>query len=246
MSANVSDARPVSGGTPLLLQAWSLMNTSIGSKVVMAITGVGIWLWFLTHLAGNLMIYAGPEVMNGYAVKLHATPALLWVARVALLIAFPLHVWSAIRTSLQAKAARPVPYAFENKSPANLGSKTMLISGLLVAGFILYHLAHFTWHWFGAENVRTITVAGEQGIDVYRMMVLSFQKPLIALTYIAFQVILAQHLVHGLYSMFQHLGLWGRSWTPSLKRGALVLAYGVAAAFISIPLSVMFGLVKLS
>ncbi|MBX7116063.1 MAG: succinate dehydrogenase cytochrome b subunit [Myxococcaceae bacterium] len=221
------------------------MNTSIGAKVVMAVTGVGIWFWFLTHMAGNLMIYAGPEVMNSYAAKLHATPALLWVARIALLIAFPLHIGSAIRTNLHAKAARPVAYAYENRSQANPGSKTMLISGLLVATFILYHLAHFTWHWFGADNVRTITIDGLQGIDTYRMVVLGFQQPVIALIYIAAQILLAQHLVHGLYSMCQHVGLWGASWTPAVKRAAYVLAYGVAAGFISIPLSVMFGLVKL-
>ncbi len=244
MSSNASDARPVQDSTPLLMQTWQLMNTSIGAKVVMAVTGVGIWLWFLTHLLGNLTIYGGPEVMNGYAVKLHAQPALLWVARIALLIAFPLHIWSAIRTRMHAKAARPVPYAYENRTPANAGSKAMLISGLLMAFFILFHLAHFTWHWVSPEHVQTVTIDGVQGIDAYRMLVLAFQKPLMSIFYIAFQIVLAQHLVHGLYSMFQHVGLWGPSWTPAVKRAAYVLAYGVAAAFISIPLSVMFGLVK--
>lgn len=221
------------------------IKSSIGSKMLMAVTGLGIWVWFLTHLAGNLMIYGGPELVNGYAAKLHATPALLWIARLALFVLFPLHIGAAIRTSMHAKAARPQGYAYANNTPANLGSKTMLITGLMVAAFIAYHLAHFTWHWTNPDDIRTVQIDGITGIDVYRMVVLGFSRPLIAILYIVAQLLLAQHLVHGLYSMFQHLGLWGPSWTPAVKRGAYLLGYGVAAAFISIPLSVMFGLVKL-
>lgn len=207
---------------------------SVGSKVVMAATGIGLWVFIMGHLAGNLTLYGGREAFNGYAAALHANPALVWVVRSAMLIGFPLHVFTAIRTTMLNNAARPVPYAYANKAPTSLAGRSMALSGLVVLAFIGYHLAHFTWQLTGPMPA---------GHDPYAMVVMGFQQPLISLFYIVAQVLLAAHLSHGLYSMFQHLGLAGRSWTPWVKNAALVVGSGICLAFASLPIAVLLGIV---
>lgn len=213
---------------------------SVGSKVVMAVTGVGLWLFIMAHLAGNVTVYLGRDTFNHYAAALHQTPALLWFVRVCLLVGFPLHIVTALRTAAANRAARPVPYAHGNNSPATMAAKSMLLSGLVVVAFLLYHLAHFTWRMTGPMPAPL--PSGE--FDAYSMVVMGFQQPLIAIFYIVGQLLLAAHLSHGLYSMFQHLGLWGRKWTPWLKGAAQVVGYGLCVIFASIPFSVLLGFVK--
>lgn len=212
-----------------------LMFGSIGSKIVMSLTGMGLWLFIVAHLAGNLTVYAGAVTFNNYALKLHETPQLLWLVRGLLLIGFPLHIFFAIRTAMFNRAARPTGYAYANKSKANPGSKTMALSGLLVLAFLVYHLAHFTYR---------LTGGAEASQTPYQMLVAGFTQWPIALAYIIAQVLLATHLSHGLYSMFQHLGLWGRRWTPFAHLFALSVGYGLCLAFLSIPLSVALGVIK--
>ena len=212
-----------------------LMFGAVGSKIVMALTGLGLWLFIVAHLAGNLTVYAGPATFNKYAMALHEAPQLLWTERVLLLIGFPLHIFFAIRTAMLNRAARPEAYAYANKSRATMASKSMLLSGLVVLTFLAYHLAHFTYRVTGgATDLQT----------PYEMLVAGFQQPLIALFYIVGQVLLAAHLSHGLYSLFQHLGLWGRRWTPFIHGFAIFVGYGLCLAFLSIPLSVLFGVIK--
>jgi succinate dehydrogenase / fumarate reductase cytochrome b subunit len=209
--------------------------TSIGSKVIMAITGAGIWLFTVAHLAGNLSVYLGHDTFNSYAMILHEKPALLYFVRTMLIIGVPLHIITAARTTMLNRAARPTPYAYANNSPARIASKSMMLTGALVLVFFCYHLAHFTLHLTGPMPAQN---------DPYTMLVMGFQNPLIAIFYILAQVLLAAHLSHGLYSLSQHFGFWGTTWTPLVKNAALVIGYGFSAAFASIPLAVLFGFVK--
>lgn len=212
-----------------------LMFGSIGSKIVMALTGLGLWVFIVAHLAGNLTVYGGAPMFNQYAMKLHETPQLLWAVRVALFLGFPLHIFFAIRTATFNRAARPEAYVFANKARTTLAAKTMLLSGLVVLTFLGYHLAHFTFRVTGGATFDQTP---------YQMLVNGFANPVIAGFYIMGQVLLAAHLSHGLYSLFQHLGLWGKRFTPFAHRAALVIGYGLCLAFISIPLCVMLGLLK--
>ena len=139
------------------------------------------------------------------------------------------------------RAARPVAYAFEPRTPARAAAKTMMLSGLVVLAYFAYHIAHFTWHVTGPQPA---TLLPDGHYDAYTMLVLGFQQPLIAGLYIGAQVLLAAHISHGIYSLFQHLGFWGTRWTPFLKNAALVVGYGLCAGFASIPLSVLLGLIK--
>lgn len=225
---------------PLFGSLAKFFMSSVGSKVMMAATGLGLWVFIVAHLAGNLTAFLGRDVFNQYAMALKGNAPLLWGVRLALLAGVPLHFFFAVRSSRLNAAARPVAYAYENKTPARFAAKTMLISGLVVLSFLAYHLAHFTLHVVAVTEAR-----GPDGaFSPYDMLVQGFQNPLIAGFYVVAQLLLAQHLSHGIYSLFQHLGLWGRRWTPWLKNASLAVGYGLCAAFIAIPVSVLAGLIK--
>lgn len=228
-------------GESLVGSLVKFMKSSVGAKVVMAITGLGLWLFIIGHLAGNLLAYIGRDTFNAYATALKSNAPLLWGTRTALLIGIPLHVFTAIRTVQLNRAARPIGYAYANKTPARAAAKSMMLSGLVVLVYFAYHIAHFTLHVTGPQPAALLP---DGHYDAYSMLVMGFQQPLIALLYVVAQVLLAAHLSHGIYSIFQHLGFWGPKWTPFLKNAALVVGYGICAAFASIPLSVLLGIIK--
>ena len=112
----------------------------------------------------------------------------------------------------------------------------------LVLVYFAYHLAHFTWHLTGPQPT---ALNADGTFDAFSMLVKGFQQPLITLLYVVAQVLLAAHISHGIYSLFQHLGFWGAKWTPFLKNASLVVGYGLCAGFASIPLAVLLGFIKL-
>ncbi|MEW5737469.1 MAG: succinate dehydrogenase cytochrome b subunit [Myxococcota bacterium] len=239
--AEATELRRETTAEPLFGSLAKFAMSSVGSKMVMAVTGIGLWLFITAHLAGNLTVYLGRDTFNSYGAALHHNPPLLWGMRLALLIGFPLHILTALRTVALNRAARPVDYAFANRSPARAAAKGMMLSGAVVLAFFLYHLAHFTWRVTGPQPAALLP-SGDW--DAYSMLVMGFQQPVIAGFYLLGQVLLAAHLSHGLYSMFQHLGLWGRRWTPWLKNASLVVGYGLCLGFASIPLAVLAGILK--
>lgn len=228
-------------GDSLLGSLLKFAKSAQGAKVIMAITGLGLWVFTIGHLAGNLIAFIGRDEFNHYAETLKGNPILLWGARSALLIGFPLHIGAAIYAAAKDRAARPIAYAYANKSPTRTASKTMLISGLFVLAYFLFHLAHFTLHLVGPQPTSTLA---NGSYDAYTMLVLGFQQPLIALLYIVAMVLLAAHLSHGIYSLFQHLGLWGKRWTGFLHKASIAVGYGLAAAFAAIPAAVLLGIIK--
>jgi len=227
------------------------INTSVGSKVVMAISGLVMGGFIVGHMAGNLAVFGGKDAINAYAHFLHSQPALLWATRGALVLSVALHAFLAIRSHLIVNAnARPVPYAFKASAPrhwkkyiAGWSAKYSIWSGLLIFSYLVFHLLHFTL--CGAKPMTTLLVGGQmvETVDVYFMLTKAFSNPLLAGVYVLAVVLLASHLSHGIYSLCQHLGLWGKTWTPFLQSAAKALAYGICAAFASIPLAVLCGIV---
>lgn len=240
--ADAMELKRDTAGETLIGSLTKFLMSSVGSKVVMAITGLGLGVFIAGHLAGNLLAYVGRDAFNHYAATLKGNPLLLWGARSALIIGFPLHILTALRTVQLNRAARPVPYAHDPKSPSRMAAKSMMLSGALVLVYFAYHLAHFTWHLTGPQPT---ALNADGTFDAFSMLVKGFQQPLITLLYVVAQVLLAAHISHGIYSLFQHLGFWGAKWTPFLKNASLVVGYGLCAGFASIPLAVLLGFIKL-
>ena len=218
-------------------------RSSIGGKVTMAVTGLLLFGFVVAHLLGNLQLLKGPDAINAYAKMLHDLGPLLWVARIGLLAIFVLHVVTAIRLSRANKAARPVAYAKEATMQASMASRSMVLSGLSLLAFVVYHLLHFT---FGVTNPEHFAkkAAGAGGFDVHAMVTASFAEPTIAIAYAAFQVVLFLHLSHGLQSFAQTLGLHHGRYTPMIKKLSFLLALLIAGGNSLLALSVLTGIVK--
>jgi len=225
-----------------------LLHSSIGSKAAMAVTGLMLVGFLLGHLAGNMLIFKGPEAMNDYAEFLKNSTGLLWGARIGLLVVFGLHVGIGIRLQLASKNARPVAYAKKSHLRASFASRSMLLTGLLVLIYLLFHLAHFTLGYVSPEEFSLTEEVVRDGVtllrpDVYGMIVAGYQHDLIVILYLLGMVLLGLHLSHGIASFFQSLGLRHKRFTAIIETGAKILAWLLAAGFIMIPISLRTGLV---
>lgn len=220
------------------------MTSSIGAKVVMAVTGLGLVGFVVVHLLGNLLMYSGPAATNAYAAALHKLGLGLWALRAGLILAAGLHIWAGIRSTRLDQAARPVAYRAQKSRVASVASRYMALSGLLLLAYLVLHLAHFTFGWIDPAAKAFTDPIDPLRADVYRMTVVGFQHPLFTGIYVVAQLLLGLHLSHGISSMFQHLGLFGRRFSPALRIAGAAVAWTVALAFLSIPLAVLFGVVK--
>ena len=210
-------------------------DTTNGKKVVMAVTGFILFGFLLGHMAGNLQVFAGPEKLDEYAIHLRQLGPLLWLARIVILAAVVLHVISSIQLWLLQREARPIKYKVKKNEDSSYASRTMMLSGPIIAFFVIYHLLHFTW----------VALPGRyEHLKPYENIVYGFQQPAIALFYIGCMLLLSLHLYHGLWSMFQSLGVASPRYTPKLKLFAKVFTLLLAAGFIAVPVSVMLGVVR--
>ena len=220
----------------------SLWRSSVGGKVTMAVTGLLLYLFVIAHLLGNLQIFAGPDKLNGYALMLKNLGPMLWFARIGLAAIFVLHVVTGIRLARANRSARPVRYECEDTMKATWASRSMVLSGLSVLGFVVYHLLHFTLGVTNPEHFALRTADGHH--DVYAMVVKGFSNPAISGAYIAFQLMLFFHLSHGFQSLMQTLGIHHGRYTPLVKRLGWLLAAAVAGGNIFIPVAVLMGMVR--
>ena len=212
----------------------------IGKKAVMAITGVMLVGYVFAHLLGNLQIYSSdPEQINRYAAFLHnpSNAAALWAARTVLLAAVVLHIVAATQLWLQNRAARPVGYVKKADVPASYAARTMVWSGPIVAAFVVFHVLHLT---VGA--VVPLHELGPNMPDVRYNVITGFSNPWISGFYILAMILLCLHLYHGIWSMFQSVGISHPRYTPLLKNAAAVLSILVAVGNCSIPIAVLTGL----
>src|ERR1700733_1579395 len=210
-------------------------SSTTGKKAVMAVSGCILFLFVVGHLIGNLQIYEGPDALNRYAVLLRTEPPLLWAVRIVLLLMVLLHIWSSVQLAVRNISARPEGYIKRKATRSSYASRTMYWSGPIILAFVIYHLLDFT---FGKVNPHF-----EPG-NVYGNVVASFQVIPVAAFYIIAMLLLCLHLYHGLWSMFQSLGIAPPRWTPLLRRGAAVVAMLIAAGNISIPVAVLAGWVR--
>lgn len=213
----------------------ALWRSHAGKKALMAVSGLVMFAYVVAHLLGNLQVFAGREALDRYAALLHLSPQLLWTARVVLIAALLLHVGAAIQLQSARQAARPVGYHDWRPTSSTPASRSMVWSGVLVLGFVVYHLLDLT---VGVANPDF-----REG-QVYHNVLASFGRGLGVAIYVVSMVALGFHLWHGLWSMFQSLGLSSRSVAAAIQRAAVAAAVILTLGFAAIPLAVLVGIVR--
>jgi succinate dehydrogenase / fumarate reductase cytochrome b subunit len=217
------------------------IRTTVGKKVLVAITGI-LFIGFVTaHMIGNLKIFLGSEPINAYGEWLRdmGEPAfprsfLLWLLRIVLIIGLILHVGLTIHLARRSRAARQSRYVHPRVVDANYASRTMRWGGLVILLFLIFHLMDFTW------GVHPDFVRG----DVYHNVVNGFRRVPVTIVYLLAMVALGMHLYHGTWSTFQTLGINRKRWDAGIRALALGLALVIPIGYSLVPLAVMFRFVK--
>jgi succinate dehydrogenase / fumarate reductase cytochrome b subunit len=211
------------------------LRSTIGLKVVMAVTGIILFGFAIGHMLGNLQAYQGAAKFNAYAKFLKGTPALLWTVRSVMIVMVLLHMYAFARLAAIARRARPVGYARRSWRTASLASRTMMLTGPVILLFVIYHLLHFTT---GQAHPQF------DHHDPYRNFVVGFQQVPVSIAYIAAMLGLSLHLFHGAWSFFQSLGINNPSWNRGLRAFAVVATLVIVLVNISFPVAVMAGVIK--
>jgi succinate dehydrogenase / fumarate reductase cytochrome b subunit len=246
---------PLSGGRNAQLRAtpqdevnnqmsWfaDFYRSALGKKVVMAVTGIILFGWITAHMLGNMKMYLGQQHFNEYAewLRVMGSPALpnstlLWLSRISLLVCVIFHIVAATQLTLMNRKARPLGYQDRDYPAASYASRTMRWGGVIIILFVVYHLLHLT---FG--TVHPSYVEG----NPYHNVVTGFQVWWVSVFYIVAQVALGLHLYHGLWSMFQSLGLNNPRFNAWRRYFATAFAFIITLGNISFPLAVMAGIVR--
>ncbi len=214
-----------------------LFDSSIGTKLLIGATGLALFLYLLIHIAGNLVIFAGPAAYNKYAFTLESNP-LLPIIELLLLAVFVVHIYKAVRMYVANRGARPVKYVKKEyagpPSRKTLASSTMILSGLWLLAFLVIHVKAFREGW-GTEYPWP-----QGGRDLYRQEFAIFRSPALVGFYVLSMLMIGSHLWHGAASSLQSLGLDHPTWTPRLLKAGRVAAVLIAGGFIGIVLWVHF------
>ena len=230
--------------SPDLPSSWfgTFYRSAIGKKAVMAVTGVFLFGWILAHMLGNMKLYLGPEHLNEYAhwLRIMGGPALpessaLWIVRVLLIVAVWFHIQAATQLTLMNRRARPLAYTNRDYVTASYASRTMRWSGVIILLFVIYHLLHLTTGTLHQNFVKD---------DPYHNVVSGFQVWWVSAVYIIANLALGLHLYHGLWSMFNSLGLNHEKFNRWRRMFASAFALVITLGNISFPIAVLIGVVR--
>jgi succinate dehydrogenase / fumarate reductase cytochrome b subunit len=207
-----------------------LFSSSVGTKILIGVTGFALFLYLLIHIAGNLLVFFGPEVFNQYAYVMEERNPLLPVIEILLLLVFLVHVYKTVTMFLRNRGARPVRYQKKKyagpPSRKSLASATMIVSGVWLLAFLIVHVKAFRFS--------PVYPWGEGGRDLYRQEMENLSNPFVVGFYIVSMVIVGSHLWHGISSALQSLGVDHPKWTPRFLTAGKVFAATIAGAFIVI------------
>jgi succinate dehydrogenase / fumarate reductase cytochrome b subunit len=219
-----------------------ILKTSIGRKLLMAVSGLFMLGFVVGHLLGNLKMFAGPEEMNSYAEFLHQHPSLTWPVRLGLIAALVSHVVTGALLWGKNRAARPRGYARNRTRRASLASRLMLFSGLGLLGFIVYHLLHFTFLVVPGHGEHSLAYDSAGRHDVYSMVLAAFTSPALVVGYVLAMGALGLHLWHGAQSFLQTFGIHHSTYNGLLRGAAKTLIVLLVLGFCAVPLSIFCGL----
>jgi succinate dehydrogenase / fumarate reductase, cytochrome b subunit len=215
---------------------WLLWNSSVGKKVVMAVTGLIMLAYLITHVLANLLVFQGPANINAYSAFLHGTGGALWAARLVLLAALVLHVVAAVQLAGRRFEARPVEYAGGREPQVSTwASRTIRWGGVLILVFLIYHILHFT---IGTAHPDFV-----EG-DPFHNVATGFGNLFVVILYLLAMVAVGLHLYHGVWSSGRSLGMSPPSPNPLRRTVALILALAVWLGFTIIPIAVYAGVVR--
>jgi len=222
-----------------------LARSSIGTKFVMAGTGVILLGFVIMHMLGNLQIFLGEDALNHYAATLKTMPALIWGARTVLMLALLSHLGAALKLTKKNSDARPVSYAYEATIQATPASRSMLVSGIVVLLYVFaLHLPHFTLHLYDGGVFKTLhDHAGRHG--TYEMVVRGFSSWPMSAIYILAMIGLGLHLSHGISSVVQTLGISHPSYNCAIRAAGPVIATLIVVGYIVVPIAVLIGVLPL-
>jgi len=223
------------------------LRSTIGTKIVMAVSGLMLVGFVIAHMLGNLQIFLGADTLNSYAAIIQGNQALLWVARLGLIGAVGAHIWSAFKLTMLAKSARPVSYKKRSWFDERYAVRTMRVGGIILLAFIVYHLLHFTIGGApGAGELKGCAdVGGVFTCYAYENVVNGFKnRPLIGAFYIVAQVFLGLHLTHGVWSMTRTLGQGNPRFDGMARKAATAVGLIITIGNCSIPVAIMAGFVS--
>jgi succinate dehydrogenase / fumarate reductase cytochrome b subunit len=216
----------------------------VGRKIVMAVSGAMMVLFVVAHFLGNISLFAGPGGINAYAVKLHELFPVLWTYRLVMITLLSLHVYYGIQLTLENNKAKPGGYAVRKNLRATFAGRNMIWTGSIVGLFLFYHLLQFTFQVFdpGISATRNLDALGRP--DVFRMVMLSFRKSLVAAVYIVGVIALGLHLIHGIQGLFQTFGLNNEKTMPVIEKSGTFAAVILLLGYMAIPLVILLGILK--
>lgn len=215
----------------------TMYRTTIGKKVVMGVTGAVMVGWLLAHMLGNLQIFLGMEAFDHYAEMLQSQKELLWMMRSFLLATIFLHIWSIVSLALQGNAARGKGYAGGRKTQASsMATRSMRLGGIALLLFLVWHLADLT------VGVSAVNPSYEYG-KAYSNLVASLSRPAVAALYIVANISLGAHIYHGVFSVFQTLGINQHGHTETARQASIAIAALIAGGNITIALAIVTRLV---
>ena len=218
-------------------------QTSVGRKTLMAITGILLVGFLFGHMLGNLQILMGQDALNSYAEHLQSLGPALWVIRIGLLTLFLTHVYLSIVLKRENSLARPVKYQQDTTVKATIASRTMILSGLVILAFLIYHILHYTMGVVPTAGFTNHDYMGRH--DVYTMVVRNFRSLPIALSYVIAVALLSMHLRHAIQSALQTMGFHARGGKGSSEKVSLGLAILIFIGYVIVPVSVFLNIVKL-
>ncbi len=217
-------------------------SSSIGKKLIVAVTGIVLVLFLAGHLIGNLVVFMGPEPFNAYAYFLHHMlhGAGIWIFRAVMIVMLAAHVIATVALTRQNKAARKA-YECQTTIQASRSSRIMILTGLTILAFVVYHMLHFTvriGNDYNNKELYTFILDGEPVHNAWKMVVDGFSVWYVTAFYVLAMTLLCSHLAHGVGSIFQTLGLRTRKTETAIKQLSIGYALFIWIGFISIPLAI--------
>ena len=225
--------------------ALTLYRSTIGKKVIMAVTGLILVAFVIGHMLGNLQVFQGAAKLNAYSAFLKSTGELLWAVRAVLLVSLILHVLMAWQLTQAKRRARPIGYQMREPQVSTVASRTMRWGGVLLLVFIVFHILHFTTGTLFPAASRPDAMYPEfSPTNVYGNVIAAFRTPWVVAFYVVAMLFLMLHLFHGAWSSVRTLGLAKPSRFPLQRRVATIIALVVWLGFTAVPVAVFLGVIR--